>query len=138
VTPVPHLIADYDRARHEAFVLASWEGRWPGRPPKRDRNVMADLLRSPGVRCVVAHHPESPDDLYGWAAVEAGVVLWSYVRALHQLRRHGLGTSLLVALGVDPAAKTPCRYWSPLGAAWAARPGVSLYYAPEGHERNAA
>ena len=46
------------------------------------------------------------------------------------VRRRGLGTSLLIACGIDPSQPTPCRYWSEYGASWAARPGVRLYYDP--------
>lgn len=175
MTPIPHTIVPYDRARHEAFVLASWEGRREGKPPKRDRMVMRDLLKRPDVRCVVAHHPEDEETLLGWAAREGDAVLWVYVRDLYGkelreeiraaerelrtrfaphscdaiaarierlrarlTRQRGLGTALLIALGVDPSQPTPCRFWSPMGALWAARPGVHLFYSPKGQERTAA
>lgn len=143
MTPVPHLALPYDRAAHERFVLDSWvhgvcEHR---RHFCRPRRTMADLLRRPEVRCVVAVDPDDWDSLLGWAAALGPVALWVHVRdpfGAGRLRRRGLGTSLLIAAGLDPSQPTPCQFWSPLGSLWASRPGTHLYFAPSGAEGLAA
>jgi hypothetical protein len=133
----------YDRAKHEGFVLASWEGRAPvgspghHRPPLNDRMVMHRLLRQPDVRCVVAVHHLDESVPLGWCAVQAGALLWLYVRDLHgKVRRKGLGCALLLEAGLDPSQPTPCRHWSPYATMLAQR-GYRLIYAPK-HERTAA
>ena len=93
--------------------------------------ALARRLRRPDTRCLVAHVPGDADSLLGWAAVQAGAVVWAYSRDLFgKVRRRGLATSLLLELGVDVSEPTPLLYWSPDAAEIAAR-GYRIYYSPE-------
>lgn len=100
---------------------------------------MVELLKRPDVTCVIAAPP--PDDVgtddlgatYGWgAATKDRELLWVYVRRIAGLRRQGIGTALMMALGCDPMLPTRCRFWSPYAARMAAR-GYRLYYEREHH-----
>jgi hypothetical protein len=126
----------YDGRRndHFQFVRSSW--CWGAR---KGWETLAARLRRPDTGCLVAHCLSDPDQLQGWAAVDGeGAVIWSYVRDLSAVRRHGLMTSLLLDLGVDVSRPTPCLFWSPDAATIAARDGYRIFYAPKGARREAA
>lgn len=142
----------YSRDQHEAFVRGSWT-----RGARRPWEELARHLRRPETRCLVAHVPDDPEALLGWAAVTersdantislgptglaigpAYAVVWVYCRDLHGvIRRRGLGTNLLLDLGVDVSEPTPCLYWSPAATEIAAR-GYRIYYAPRKRRGNAS
>jgi hypothetical protein len=123
---IRHSIAAYDRTLHEGFVLASWcKG---ARQPWAE---LSRLLRRPETCAVVAHVPDCPDDLLGWAATTRGALVWVYARNLHgKVRLRGLGASLLHAAGVDPLSPLPCLYWSPSAAEIAAAGAWRIYHQP--------
>lgn len=127
---LPYAAVPYDRYRHAPFVYTSW-----CRGTKLPDDVLCAHLRRPETRCLVAHVPGDEDSLLGWAAVQAGAVVYVYVRDLYgRVRRRGVATSLLLDAGADVSEPTPCLYWSPYAALIAAR-GYRIYYAPKGsHE----
>lgn len=99
--------------------------------------TLAEYLRRPESRCLVAHLPADADALLGWAAVFGDAVVWAYTRDLYgKVRRRGLATSLLLLLGVDCSQPTPCLFWSPAAAAIAAR-GFRIYHSPKGQKEAA-
>jgi len=124
--PLEYEATPYNRELHEAFVRASWT-----RGARRGWDELAAHLRRPETRCLVAHVPGDPEALLGWACVREGAVIWVYSRDLFgRIRRRGLGTNLLLELGVDVSQPTPCLYWSPAATEIAAR-GYRVYYAPK-------
>lgn len=98
------------------------------------REYVKWVLARSGVRLIVACHPESTSDLYGFASVEhdvmvprqerskgswqrrvspAGMPMLQYVYVKQAYRKLGIGTGLVMAAGLNPAepflfaAKTP-------------------------------
>lgn len=71
------------------------------------RDVLRFVLKRPGIKLWVAHHPglspESKADLHGFACVELGdhvpVIHFVYVKG--RRRRKGIARRLLAAMGVD-------------------------------------
>lgn len=143
-----HEMRPYHAPTDRAWVVATWTHGLcePEAHQCRQSYPICDVLRSPHVRCVVATAPGNPDALWGWCAAEGATLLWVYVRKLYgSLRsypnadppvRRGLGTTLMLAAGIDPSQPTPCRWWSPYATLMAAR-GYRLYPAPI-DERTAA
>lgn len=126
------------------FVMSAWADSYrlshaAGMIPmplydKTYRESIKWVLARPGVQVVVACHPESTSDLYGFAAAEsdvliprrareggrwmqrlepAGMPMLLYVYIKQAYRRLGIGRGLLAAAGVDSekpflmACKTP-------------------------------
>lgn len=121
----------YSPDLHRGFVQASW-----CKGARRPWETLAAYLRRPDTRALVAHLPDDPDSLLGWAAVSDGAVVFAYTRELFgRCRRRGLMTSLLLDAGVDVSQPTPCLFWTPAAADIAAR-GYAIFYRPT-HRRAA-
>lgn len=125
---IPFDVSPYAQARHQGFLQTSW--CWGAKQPWAS---LSTRLAQPEVACVVASVASDPDSLLGWACVDRsqGAVVWVYVRELYgRLRRRGLGTSLLMHLGVDVSKPTPLLFWSPAAEAIKER-GYPIHHQPE-------
>jgi GNAT superfamily N-acetyltransferase len=126
------------------FVISAWADSYrlshaAGMVPmplydKAYREFISWVLARSGVKLIVACHPDSTSDLYGFAAAEsdvtvprrtreggrwvqrmepAGMPLLQYVYVKQAYRRLGIGRGLVIAAGVNPdapflmACKTP-------------------------------
>ncbi len=130
------VVVPYDRAKHEGFAVASW-----CRGAHLSRAELLRHLSRVETRAAVACVEGDEDQLAGWAAVtEYGEVVWAHVRDMHLLRRKGIATGMLLALGVDVAKPTACLYWSDDAASIARERGdvYRLYYAPREMRRERA
>ena len=128
MSPIVYDVTPYDRAGHEAFVKSSWV-----RGARQPWDALADRLRRPEARCLVANAPGKPDTLYGWAAVDNAIqaVIFAYTRSWPSgCRRRGLMTGLLLEMGFDLSRSTRCLYWTPIATKLAER-GYRLIFSPE-------
>lgn len=125
---LPYELHSYDEGAHRGFLQSSW-----CHGAKQPWSSLSARLASPEVACVVASVPGDADSLLGWACVDRaeGAVVWAYTRELYgKVRRRGLATSLLLALGVDVSEPTPLLFWSPCAEAIAAR-GYPIFHQPD-------
>ncbi|HEU4368454.1 MAG TPA: hypothetical protein VFV05_09545 [Methylomirabilota bacterium] len=125
--------ADLGSGAHAGFIRASWT-----RGAREDWHTLLDLSRRPDVRMLVAHLPDDPESLLGWACCRGDALVWVYSRDLGgRVRGRGLASALLSALRLDPKGPLRALYWSPWAALLTRTGHWRLYYEPPGDKETA-
>ena len=102
----------------QPFIFDSWRHVYRFRKPRRwddytYQDFMTDRMNRLFKRAVtkVAHFPDHPDDLVGWACAEPPLLHYIFVKKVYQ--GQGVARLLLAHVGIIGHQNVYCTHWAP-------------------------
>jgi hypothetical protein len=137
------VIVPFDSQRHTPFVFDTFRKsvgeQWPW--SAMPRRVLDDDLRRQLIlgRALVAVAADDDDNFLGWTVCrpELNQVVFGFVKYLYR-QRFSIGSSLVLAAGVDLTRPTLVRYWTRAAERISSKPGYQLRFTVLGELPEAA